>query len=75
MKRFRVFVQDVGRAGYRALDEVSAENPVDAVLPFCTDQITRTVHGKKLIALPDDRRDLWPDGRTGAVSKEALRYR
>lgn len=75
MKTFRIFVQDVGKTGYSSLDQVRADNPVDAILPFCTDPRTRTVHGRKLIALPDDRRDLWPNSETGKVSKEALRYR
>jgi len=29
---------------------------------------------EKLIALPESRRDLWPDGKTGAVTKYARQF-
>jgi hypothetical protein len=31
--------------------------------------------GSRLIALPLNRRDLWPDGKTGKVPTEALKFR
>jgi hypothetical protein len=69
MPSFRLFVQDVGAAGYSAVTDVVA---------FDHAQALRVVNKIRIdppgwLLLPHSRRDLWPDGKTGAVTAEALR--
>ena len=73
--RYRIFSEDVGIEKFSALDEVDAPNPRAAISPFCTDKTRKLLHGRRVIALPTNRKDLWPDGKTGRVPKEALEYR
>lgn len=69
--RYRVFVQDVGQSGYSGFTDVQARSPLDAVLQVSNP--SGTWAGKNLIALPRDRKDLWPHPKTGVVSPEALK--
>ncbi len=73
--KYRVFVQDVGRSGFSGVRDINAASPTEAVKPYAFPKGGTTWHGKKLIALPHDRKDLWPDGKTGEVPREALEYR
>jgi len=71
--KYRVFVQDVGDEGFSGVADVEAPNPQSAVSVFAYTPAGATWHNKTLIALPHTRKDLWPDGKTGAVSQEALK--
>jgi hypothetical protein len=73
--KYRIFSEDVGPGKFSAVEEVTAPNPREAILPFCTDKKRRLWYGQRVIALPDNRRDLWPDSKTGTVPSEALKYR
>jgi hypothetical protein len=72
-KRYRIFVEDVGPGLFSAAGtpELKAQSPEIAILAgmgaprWC---------GRLLIALPVDRKDLWPNGATGEVPEEALEY-
>lgn len=69
MAAFRLFVQDVGSRGYSAVTDVISSDHADAL------RVVRKVRidPPDWLLLPHSRRDLWPDGRTGAVTAEALR--
>lgn len=70
--KYRIFVQDVGETGFSAaglLNDIEASSPHQAIL------IANLGRHWKPIALPLNRRDLWPDGKTGEVPAEALKYR
>ena len=73
--RYRVFSEDVGKGKFSAVDDTTANSPEEAILPYCTDKVKKLWHGQRIIALPHNRKDLWPHGYTGVVPKEALRYR
>lgn len=70
--RYRVFVQDVGQSGYSGFTDAEAATPFDAVCQV-SGMASGMWGGKNLIALPRDRKDLWPHPKTGAVSPEALK--
>ena len=72
---YRVFSEDVGARRFSAVQDVYASNPEQAVLPFCTNKKMKTWHGQLVIALPHDRKDLWPHPTRGTVPNEALTYR
>ena len=78
---YRVFVEDVGPGKFSAIKDAEAKNPRRAILDVTkVDGFTgapdfMTWNGRRLIALPHHRKDLWPNGKTGAVSAEALKYR
>jgi hypothetical protein len=72
---FRVFVQDVGESGFSGVDDINAPDSLKAIMKFAYPPGGLTWYGKKLIALPHDRKDLWPDGQTGHVPEEALSFR
>lgn len=69
VKKYRVFSQDVGKYGYSGVKDVMADSPRSAV-----NKVGQAWEGEKMIALPHGRKDLWPDGQTGRVPREALRY-
>jgi hypothetical protein len=87
-ERYRVFVQDVGRGGFSAFGDhdVVAGSPLEAI--FTATRVSRNstvgarwLHGgrprwsgKRLIALPHSRRELWPEGLTGYVPAEAFKF-
>ncbi len=88
MERYRVFVQDVGNDGYSAsaFPDLMAYSPLDAIIE-ATGVRTQLIAlrwmerrelpsswGQRLIALPHSRKGLWPDGKTGKVPAEALRF-
>lgn len=68
--RYRVFAQDVGKSGYSGVKDITAESPRGALA-----KVPPAWEGERMIALPHTRKDLWPNGKTGAVPREALRYR
>ena len=70
---YRVFVQDVGRTGYSGMRDCKASSPQEAIRLLLEFQHERPGEWK-YIAIPHSRRDLWPNGQTGAVTKEALNY-
>lgn len=73
--KFRIFVQDVGRSGYSGFKEVEAVSTKAAVKGLKVPSWRSEFSTSKLpyyIALPNNRKDLWPDGQTGQVPKEAL---
>lgn len=75
VRRYRVFVQDVGTDGYSGFCDVYVAKilpPEAAVLEAGNG--SRVWAGRKLIALPFDRRDLWPNSQTGQVPPEALKF-
>lgn len=87
---YRVFVEDVGVGLFSAFSDhdVLATSPLEAifqvteVLPdskvgkaWIAKTLPPTWNFRRLIALPLERTDLWPDGKTGKVPKEALEYR
>lgn len=66
MPLYRVFSQDVGKTGYSGVRDVTAQSAAAAV-----EQVPPAWSGERMIALPHDRRDLWPHATTGAVPAEA----
>lgn len=62
---YAFFVQDVGTEGYSraGLNDVPAKSPSEAIAK----RVPRNF-GWKTIALPVNRRELWPDGKTGLLS-------
>lgn len=88
LKKYRVFVEDVGRAKFSAYyGDIEAASPLDAI--FEATGVTRgspvgkawiagtlrpAIDHQRLIALPHTRKDLWPDGKTGEVPVAALSY-
>ena len=73
--KYRVFVEDVGPSRFSGVRDIVAATPKAAIKPFATDQGKGLWHGRRLIAFPHSRRDLWPDGQTGKVPREALTFR
>jgi hypothetical protein len=74
MQKFRLFVQDVGKHGFSGYGtaDIYASTPQRAV------NIGVNRWGRPprdLIALPHSRLDLWPDGQTGQVTREALEFK
>ena len=67
--KYRVFSQDVGRSGYSAVKDVLADSSKQAI-----ELVGHAWIGEKMIALPHDREDLWPHGKTGEVPPEALKF-
>jgi hypothetical protein len=53
--------------------DVQAKNNVEALMLARQARIPQG-EAKTLLALPHDRRDLWPDSKTGAVSQTTLRF-
>jgi hypothetical protein len=74
MMSYRLFVEDIGRGKFSAMGiaEVRAKSPQAAIEKGFGPS---KWNGKRIIALPHDRKDLWPDGQTGDVPEEALEYR
>jgi hypothetical protein len=74
MMSYRLFVEDVGKGKFSAMGvaEVRAANPKAAIRAGFGPSLW---NGKRIIALPHERKDLWPDGQTGEVPEEALEYR
>lgn len=75
LRKYRVFVQDVGTDGYSGFCDVLVAKLLPAqaaVLEAGNGSLTWA--GRKLIALPFDRRDLWPNNQTGEVPPEALKW-
>ena len=70
MKLYRVFSQDVGENGFSGVVDIRASTPAAAVA-----EVPPAWDGEVMIALPYDRPDLWPNGRTGKVPGEALGFR
>jgi hypothetical protein len=68
MPSFRLFVQDVGAAGYSAVTDVVSSDHAEAL------RVVRKIRidPPDWLLLPHSRRDLWPN-RKGAVKAEALR--
>lgn len=86
MEKYRVFVEDVGPNKFSAFGDrdVEANFPLDAIFEI-TGVVRVSLVGKRwlngeppcwegclLIALPHSRKDLWPNGKTGAVPKQAI---
>jgi hypothetical protein len=70
--KYRIFTNDVGPNAYSALCEVSAESLREAKAKaqiVCRELPSR--HNLKVLVIPNDRRDLWPDGKTGKISADA----
>ncbi len=74
-EKWRVFVQDIGKAGYSGLSDVPANSAKDALTQFYAANPSCHIPHTKLLPLPHSRVDLWPNGKTGAVSLAALEYR
>lgn len=73
MSKYRVFVRDVGKRGYSGLRDAEADSVAEAII-IASRKRRRLPRLPYLIALPHDRKDLWPDGKTGKVSPEALEF-
>ena len=71
LRKFRVFVQDVGDSGYSGLGDFEA---LDAFGAASQAMNKMHIEAKKLLALPATRKDLWPN-KTGLVPYAALEYR
>jgi hypothetical protein len=71
VKKYRLFVQDVGISGYSGLYDVQAASSL-AARKLARDEGRR--RRAKVLALPHDRRELWPDGQTGEVPRAALEF-
>lgn len=69
---FRIFAQDIGRNGYSGVTDQVALSPHAAVV--MADAVYPAWRGKH-IALPHDRKDMWPHPTTGRVPPEALKYK
>lgn len=71
--KVRIFCQDVGTTGYSGYDddEDGLVNPMRLKNRL---KVLNSAHQHNHIAIPRDMRELWPDGKTGEVPKEALRY-
>lgn len=68
--KFRVFTNDVGPNAYSCLMSLSAKDQNEA------NRKARRIAGKldcKAVALPESRRELWPDGQTGLLPAESKR--
>jgi hypothetical protein len=72
LRKFRVFVQDVGDSGYSGLVDLEA---LDAFGAASQAMSKMRIEAKKLLALPANRKDLWPKKTTGLVPYAALEYR
>lgn len=72
--QFRIFVQDVGPYGYSGYTDVSAADPKEALAAIGEGKGQGKRRRPLFIALPKSRKDLWPDGKTGRVPQESLRY-
>lgn len=75
LRRYRVFVQDVGTDGYSGFCDVDVSKllPVKLAVLYAGNG-SLTWGGRKLIALPFDRRDLWPNSKTAEVPRQALEW-
>ena len=86
---YRVFVEDVGPARFSGFGgrDVKAKSPLEAIFMVTGVERDSPVgrawvsgvrrprwYGRGLIALPVLRMDLWPDGETGRVPAEALKF-
>jgi hypothetical protein len=89
MTTYRIFVEDVGAGLFSAYgsEDIRATSPLDAIFAgtkiakdspvgrrWLDGRMIPSWCGRRLIALPHDRKDLWPDGQTGKVPKEALTF-
>lgn len=74
MTSYRLFVEDVGKGRFSAMGvpEVRAANPKAAIQAGFGPALW---NGKRIIALPHERKDLWPNEKTGEVPEEALNFR
>ena len=77
--KYRVFVEDVGRNKFSGVGDAEAATPRKAIYKASAidpgSEFLPTWYGRKLIALPHSRKDLWPNGKTGSVPREALNFR
>jgi len=73
--KYRVFVQDIGITGFSGVSDIVAKSPSKAIKSFAKPKFTNTWYGRKLIAIPHNKKELWPNGLTGIVPKEALSYK
>lgn len=86
--KYRVFVEDVGPGRFSGYSrDVEASSSLDAIFS-ATGVLRSSLVGiawrdgslrpseweDRLIALPHNRMDLWPDGKTGKVPAEALEF-
>lgn len=69
--KYRVFTNDVGPNQFSALREIDARFDDEALLKGVRD-CNGLPSGTKILVLSEQRRDLWPNGKTGRVPKEAL---
>jgi hypothetical protein len=58
---YRIFVRDVGQQGYSGLRDVRARTVKQALAKF-------RGSNRYFLALSHNRRDLWPNSRTGKVA-------
>lgn len=76
--KYRLFVEDMGDPGdslFSGVEDVEADSPRKAILKYTGTGSTNWIDGRRYIALPHSRKDLWPHSRSGAVPPEALEYR
>jgi hypothetical protein len=64
---YRIFAQDVGRAGYSGVCDMTAHSSRDAVAE--ADRSWPGWKGKH-IAVSHNRMDLWPDRKTGLLPRK-----
>lgn len=73
--KYRVFSNDIGLNAYSALATLSApslgEAKLDAKRRWST---LPSFHKLKILVLPEDRKDLWPDSITGKIRRAAEVY-
>jgi hypothetical protein len=73
MTKYRVFTNDVGPNQYSAYCEVKASSD-DEALSKGMKACNYMQSGTKVLVLSNNRKDLWPHGKTGRVCEESLEY-
>lgn len=67
-QKYRIFIQDVGKNGYSGYADTQATSRREAESQYS--------HAPaRIVALPHNRRDLWPDGKTGRLPKSPAQLR
>lgn len=65
---YRIFTSDIGPMQFSALKDV------DTADPFKTIEDVAARFSTVALALPHTRRDLWPDGQTGKLSEDCIKF-
>lgn len=71
MTKYRVFTNDVGPKQFSAYCEVKASTDQEALLKGMKACVNMPV-GTRVLVLSNNRRDFWPNGKTGHVQSDVL---